>query len=58
VTVDSDADVAIEAKATLKVKSGAELTIESSGQVNIKAGMLSLKANGPVQISGAQVMLG
>jgi hypothetical protein len=40
------------------LKSGAELTIESSGQVTIKAGMLSLKASGPVQISGAQVMLG
>jgi phage protein D len=58
VTVDSDADVAIEAKASLKLKSSAQLTIESDGQVNIKAGTLSLKATGPVQISGAQVMLG
>jgi phage protein D len=57
-TVDSDADIAIEAKASLILKSNASLTIESSGQVEIKAGMLSLKANGPVQISGAQVMLG
>jgi uncharacterized protein involved in type VI secretion and phage assembly len=57
-TVDSDADIAIEAKASLTLKSNASLTIESSGQVEIKAGMLSLKANGPVQISGAQVMLG
>jgi phage protein D len=58
VTVDSDADIAIEAKASLTLKSNASLTIESGGQVEIKAGMLSLKANGPVQISGAQVMLG
>lgn len=57
-TVDSDADVGIEAKASLTLKSSAQMTIESGGQVTIKAGMLKLEASGPVQISGAQVMLG
>jgi len=57
-TIDSDADVAVEAKASLKLKSSTQLTIESGGEVTIKAGTLSLKATGPVQISGAQVMLG
>ena len=58
VTVDSDADIAAEAKASMTLKSNAQMTIESGGQVTIKAGMLKLEASGPVQISGAQVMLG
>jgi len=58
VSVDAGTEATVNAKTSLTLKAGAQLSIEGSGQVTIKAASLSIQANGPVQISGATVMLG
>jgi uncharacterized protein involved in type VI secretion and phage assembly len=58
VSVDAGTDAKVEAKTSLTVKAGTQLTLEGGAEVTIKAAMLNLKASGPVQISGAQVLLG
>jgi uncharacterized protein involved in type VI secretion and phage assembly len=58
VSVDAGTDANVAAKTSLTVKAGTQLTLEGGAEVTIKAATLNLRASGPVQISGAQVMLG
>ena len=58
VSVDAGTEGKVEAKTALTVKAGTQLTLEGGAEVTIKAASLKLQATGPVQISGAQVMLG
>jgi uncharacterized protein involved in type VI secretion and phage assembly len=58
VSVDAGTDGTVEAKTALTVKAGTQLTLEGGAEVTIKAASLKLSASGPVQISGAQVLLG
>jgi phage protein D len=58
VSVEAGTEAKVAANTALTVKAGTQLTLEGGAEVTIKAAMLNLKATGPVQISGAQVMLG
>ena len=58
VSVDAGTEATVAAKTALTVKAGTQLTLEGGAEVTIKAAMLKLQASGPVQISGAQVLLG
>jgi uncharacterized protein involved in type VI secretion and phage assembly len=58
VSLDAGTDGNIAAKTALTVKAGTQLTLEGGAEVTIKAASLKLSATGPVQISGAQVLLG
>ncbi len=58
VSVDAGTDATVAAKTALTVKAGTQLTLEGGAEVTIKAATLKLQATGPVQISGAQVLLG
>jgi uncharacterized protein involved in type VI secretion and phage assembly len=58
VKVEGGTDGTVEAKTALTVKAGTQLTLEGGAEVTIKGAMLKLQATGPVQISGAQVLLG
>ena len=58
VSVEAGTDAAVSAKTALTVKAGTQLALEGGAEVTIKAASLNLRASGPVQISGAQVLLG
>jgi phage protein D len=58
VSVDAGTEASVAAKTALTVKAGTQLTLEGGAEVTIKAASLKLQASGPVQISGAQVLLG
>jgi phage protein D/phage baseplate assembly protein gpV len=51
-------DHAVEAQGSVTVKANATVTIEAQAAVTIKAPAITIEADGVVQISGAQVMLG
>jgi phage protein D len=57
-TVEAGTDGTVKSATNLTLKAGAQLQIESDAQITIKAPSLNLQATGPVQISGATVMLG
>jgi len=58
VSIDAGTEATVNTKTALTLKAGTQLQIESGAQITIKAASLNLQATGPVQISGAQVLLG
>ncbi|HXB63718.1 MAG TPA: VgrG-related protein [Solirubrobacteraceae bacterium] len=57
-TEEVQGERSLEAQGSVTVKGGASVTVESQAAVTIKAPAITIEADGVVQISGAQVMLG
>ncbi len=58
ITEEAQGDHSVEAQGSVTVKANATVTIEAQAAVTIKAPAITIEADGVVQISGAQVMLG
>ncbi|MBI4494446.1 MAG: VgrG-related protein [Chloroflexi bacterium] len=56
ITVKSDANVTVEAKAQLVLK-GAQVTIESSGPLKLKGAVGNIETSGPLTVKGAMIKL-